>query len=235
LGTQAESPGAIELALTFLDDKELGPTAGVAAVRIAYRLRDTHKKLARQALERVITEVNHDDVRQRAQEVLNDMDRFEGHLLNWLVVGPFVEKGKDGTAVYDMVFDPEKPDAQDVQWVVLDKGIGTWDINLEAMLGSHDHCAAYLRTRVWCPQEQDAALEMGADDAVKAWLNGKLVYEKWTQNSAAPRQHRAEVRLKQGWNDLLLKAVDFEGGWVVACRVRARNGIAIDGLKVEAK
>ena len=193
------------------------------------------KELARKTFERVITEVNHADVQQRAQEVLNEMDRFEGHLLNWLVVGPFVEQGKDGEAVYGMVFDPEKPDAKDVKWVLLDKGMGSWDINLEAMLGSHDHCAAYLRTRVWCPQEQDAALEMGCDDAVKAWLNGKLVYNNWTVNSAAPRQHRAEVHLQQGWNDLLLKAVDFEGGWVVACRVRARNGIAIDGLKVEAK
>jgi HEAT repeat protein len=235
LGTEAESPGAIEMALTYLDDKDLGPTAGLAALRIAYRLRDKHKELARQALERVIKEVDHEDVRQRAQDVLNDMDKFEGHLLNWVGVGPFVEKGKDGAAIYEMVFAPEKPDAQDVKWVPVDKGIGSWDIDLEAMFGSFDHCAAYLRTRVWCPQEQDAVLEMGCDDAVKAWMNGELVFNKFTVQAAAPRQHRADVHLKQGWNDLLLKVVDFEGGWVVGCRVRAPNGIAIDGLKVEAK
>ena len=78
-------------------------------------------------------------------------------------------------------------------------------------------------------------LEMGADDSVKAWLNNQLVYERWQQNSAAPRQHRANIRLKQGWNDLLLKAVDYEGGWIVACRVRAADGTALDGLRVEAE
>ena len=96
-------------------------------------------------------------------------------------------------------------------------------------------CRRYRAHAVWCPQEQDAVLEMGCDDAIKAWVNGKLVYDEWTEHAAAPRQHRAEVHLKQGWNDVMLKVVDASGGWVAACRVRAPNGLAIDGLKVEAK
>jgi hypothetical protein len=152
-----------------------------------------------------------------------------------MVAGPYVEKGKEGAAIYATAFAPEKPDATDVKWVPLDKGIGSWDINLEAMFGALDHCAAYLRTRVWCPQEQDAVLEIGCDDAVKAWVNGQIVHDRWNEQAAAPRQHRAGVHLKQGWNDLMLKAVDAGGGWVAACRVRAPNGLAIEGLKVEAK
>jgi HEAT repeat protein len=235
LDAQAESPGAIEMTLTYLNDKDLGPTAGLAAVHISNRLRGTHEDIARKALERVVKEVSKDDVRQRAQGVLNEMDKFKDHILTWMVAGPYSEKGKEGAAVYAMVFDPEKPDATNVTWVPLDKGIGSWDIDLEAMLGNHDHCAAYLRTRVWSPREQDAALEMGCDDAIKAWLNGQVVFDHWNEQAAAPRQHRAEVHLKEGWNDLMLKVVDASGGWVAACRVRDPNGLAIEGLKVEAK
>ena len=235
LGTSAESPGALEMAFPYLNDKDLGPTAGLAVVRIAYRLRASHERLARAALDRVVKEVDHEDVRQRAQEVINDLDKYEGHILTWVGVGPFVDKGKDGAAIYQMVFDPEKKDVTNVKWSPVDKGIGSWEINLEAMFGGLDHCAAYLRTHIWAPTEQDALLEMGSDDAVKAWVNGELVFNEWTVHGASPRQHHAAVHLSKGWNDLMLKVVDFEGGWVVGCRVRKPDGTAIEGLKVEAK
>ncbi|MHB9079752.1 MAG: HEAT repeat domain-containing protein, partial [Pirellulaceae bacterium] len=233
LGTLAQSPGAMELALAHLADKDLGPAAGLATVRIAYRLRGSHEKLAREALHRVVKEVNNEDVRQRAQEVLNDLDKYEGHILLWVGAGPYVEKGKDGEAIYKTVFDPEKKDATNVKWVPVNKGLGSWNIDLEAMFGGLNHCAAYLRTRVWSPQEADALLEYGCDDAVKAWLNGEVIAQEWTVHGAAPRQHRADMHLKKGWNDLLLKVVDVEGGWVVGCRLRSRDGTAIEGLKVE--
>ena len=78
-------------------------------------------------------------------------------------------------------------------------------------------------------------LEMGSDDAIKAWLNGRIVFDKWTVQGAAPRQHRVPVSLREGWNALMLKVVDYEGGWVAACRVRALDGSALEGLKVSAE
>ena len=95
---------------------------------------------------KVIAEVNHEDVRNRAQEVLNDMDKYEGHILKWMVAGPFTIKGQDGEAVYAAKFAPEEPHSKDVAWKELTSGIGSWDINLESTFGGMDHCAAYLRT-----------------------------------------------------------------------------------------
>ncbi len=34
---------------------------------------------------------------------------------------------------------------------------------------------------------------------------------------------------------LELKVIDNEGGWGFACRVRNRDGSALDGLRIEAK
>jgi HEAT repeat protein len=234
LGLTSESPEALQVALEYLSDKSVRANAGVAALRIASRLRDRDPQLARSSLKKVLDVVDHPDVRQRAQEVLNDLDKYADHILDWVGVGPFTEKGKDGPAVYATPFEPEKPGAQ-VKWEPITKGLGSWDINLEATFGALDCCAAYLRTRVWSDVEQEALLEMGSDDAVKAWLNGKLVFDQWTENSAAPRQHRVPVKLAQGWNELMLKVVDQHGGWVAACRIRKPDGTALEGLKVQAQ
>ena len=163
------------------------------------------------------------------------MDKYEGHILEWMGAGPFMKKGKKGDAIYEMTFDPEKPGAENVKWHKVTKGIGAWSINLETTFGGFDHCAAYLRTRVWSPQDQNARLEMGSDDAVKAWLNGKQVFSQWTEHGPAPRQHQAPVHLNKGWNELLLKVVDYQGGWEVGCRLRAPDGAALEGLKYSAE
>lgn len=234
LGLSSDSLEALNLTLGYLEDEALQASAGVAAIRIAYRIRQQHEREARLALRRVLATVRHPDVQQRARDVVNEIDKFEDHILQWVTVGPYQEDGKDGGAIYATTFKPES-DPDGVDWQPLTKGIGSWDINLEATYGALDFCAAYLRTRVWSSQDQSAQLEMGCDDSVKAWLNGELVHEQWGEGAAAPRQRLVPVRLKQGWNDLMLKVVDQQGGWVAAARIRQPDGSALQGLKIEAR
>jgi len=234
LGLSSEAPEALDLTLGYLDDKALQAAAGIAALRIAYRLRQRDEQRARTALKQVLAKVNHPDVQKRAREVFNELDKYEDHILQWVTIGPFQEKGKDGPGMYKLALEPEKnPDG--VGWKPLTKGIGSWEINLEATYGSLDFCAAYLRTRVWSPTEQEVQLQMGSDDGIKAWLNGKLVYDQWSESGAAPRQKLVKVKLAKEWNDLMLKVVDQQGGWVGACRIRKPDGTALEGLKIEAR
>lgn len=234
LGLSSEAPEALDLTLGYLDDKALQAAAGIAAIRIAYRLRQRDEQRARSALKQVLAKVDHPDVRKRAGEVFNELDKYEDHILQWVTVGPFQEKGKDGPGMYKLALGPEtNPDG--VEWKPLTKGIGSWEINLEATYGGLDFCAAYLRTRVWSPSEQEVQLEMGSDDGIKAWLNGKLVFDQWTESGAAPRQKLVKVKLVKEWNDLMLKVVDQQGGWVGACRIRKPDGTALEGLKIEAR
>ena len=235
LGLNAESTEALALARKFVDDRELQATAGLAALRIAHRLRNSHEQLARDALHDVLDKVDHEDVHARAQEVLNDLDKYEDHILQWVGTGPYTEEGKDGQAIYNTVFPPEKPEADDVEWKPITKGIGRWDINLESTFGGIDYCAAYVRTRVYSPKAQEALLEMGSDDALRVWLNGKLIHEHWKTSGAAPRQERASAKLKEGWNDLMMKVVDHTGGWVFGARLRQPDGAALERLKFDAR
>ncbi|MCZ6795091.1 MAG: HEAT repeat domain-containing protein, partial [Planctomycetota bacterium] len=233
----AASPEALDVVERYLKvgEAEVRAAAGRAAVRIADRLRTSDSVRARRTLKDVIAAVDDAGVRRAAREVINQMEQFEGYILAWLVSGPHKEKGKESRAIFDAVLPPEKPGVQDVAWKPLRRGIGSWDIDLEVMMGSFDHCAAYAKTRVLSPETQDARLELGSDDAIKVWLNGKLVHANYTHRGRSPRQDLVNVKLRKGWNDLLLKVVDHEGGWGFGCRVRAADGSALDGLKVEAK
>lgn len=234
IGLSSETPQALDVVFKYLDDPALQAAAGIATVRIAFRQRQRDESRTRDALKQVLAKVDHPDVQKRAQELLNELDQYEDHILTWVTAGPFQESGQDGGAIYRTPFPPETdPDGTD--WKPLTKGIGSWDVNLEATYGGLDFVAAYLRTRVWSDVEQDIQLEMGSDDGIKAWLNGQLLYDQWGEGSASPRQKLVKAKLQQGWNDLMLKVVDQQGGWVGACRIRKPDGTALTGLKYEAR
>jgi HEAT repeat protein len=231
----AGAAGALKLAEQYLRDEQLQAEAALATVQIADRLRQADAARARAAVQNVLAIVHNPAIRPKAQEVLNQMEQYEGYILTWLSAGPYKEKGKESRAVFDAVLAPEQPDAGEVAWKSLTKGIGSWDVNLEAEYGAQNHCAAFVRAQVWSPQEQDARLELGSDDAVKAWLNHKLAHANYASRGLSPRQDLVNVKLRQGWNDLVLKVVNHEGGWAFCCRVRRPDGRALEGLKTEAK
>ena len=230
----ADSAQALALVEQYLKDEQLQAEAALAAVQIASRLRQSDGATAKAALKNVIEVAKDRRVRRQAQDVINEMEQYEGYILVWLGSGPYTLQGKESRQVFDAAFAPEKPEAEDVQWKQLTRGIGSWDINLESTFGGRDHCAAYVRTSIWSPKEQAAQLELGSDDAIKAWLNGKLVHANYANRGLAPRQDIVKVTLQKGQNQLTLKVVDHEGGWAFCCRVRRPEGSALEELEVKA-
>ena len=230
----ATSAEALALVERYLNDERFQTEAASAAVQIANRLRQNDPTRARVALRNVVALVKDPRIRQRAQDVINEMEQYEGYILVWLGSGPYIEKGKQGSDIFETAFGPEKS-GTDVKWRRLTRGVGSWDINLESTFGSKDHCAAYMRTRIFSPAEQDARLELGSDDSIKVWLNGKLIHANNTNRGMSPRQDLVKAKLREGFNELLLKVVDNSGGWSFCCRVRKPDGSALEGLKVEAK
>jgi hypothetical protein len=228
----ADSADALALVEKYLQDDALRAEAALAAVQIAGRVRASDPAAARTALKRIISTAGDAGLRQKAQDIINEMEQYEGYILTWLTAGPFVVKGKDSRAVFDAALGPEGEEP--VKWRRLDKGVGPWDVNLEAMFGDMDHCGAYMKTRVWSPEAQKARLELGSDDAIKVWLNGIPVHAAYQHRGLQPRQDVVDVDLKKGFNDLMLKVVDHEGGWQFCCRIRKPDGSALGDLKIQA-
>jgi HEAT repeat protein len=230
----AAAPEALALVEPCLKDEQLCTEAALAAVQIADRLRQTNAPRAKSIVQEALSATRDSGVRKQAQEVLSQIEQYEDYILDWVGAGPYQAKDKDGHGLFDMPFPPELPEAK-VNWARLTKGVGSWDINLAEALGGADNVAGYARTRVWSPEAQEVQLELGSDDGVKVWLNGTVVHANNTERGLAPRQDLAKVRLKQGWNELLLKITNQGDGWAFCCRVRRPDGAAAEGLKFEAK
>jgi len=231
----SSSAEALRVARQYLADPQLKAEAALAAVEIAGRLRNLDGAYAKASLQNILAVVKDADIRKKAIEILNDLDKFEGYILVWNTVGPYKVKGKGGGELFDIALGPEKPDAKDVKWTRLNKGIDAWGINIENMFGSMDHCAAYVRTSIWSPVDQAVRLEMGSDDAIKVWLNGKKIHGHNGSRGMTARDDIVDTRLAKGWNVLMMKIIDFEGGWAFCCRIRNAEGGPIAGLKAQAK
>jgi len=231
----AEPLAAIKLVEPCLKNDELHAEAALAAIQIADRLRQQDAPRAKAIAKEALAVTTDPALRQQAREVIHQIEQTEGYVLDWVACGPYQEKGKDAHELFDLVLPPERPDAADVKWTRLAKGLGTWDVNLAEALGGGDDVVAYARTRVCSPREQPVRLEFGSDDGLKAWLNDAVVDASNVQRGLAPRSDTAKANLKEGWNVLLLKVTNRSGGWGFCCRISQPDGAALEGLKIEAQ
>ncbi len=236
IGEVCESFEVIESIQSLYSNPDLAAVAAIATVRIAYKLRRQGKERVREILEDVLAKVEHADVQNRAQEVVNDLDKYDDHILDWVAIGPFVDqKIVSGNISYATAFDPETSAASDLDWKPLTRGIGSWNVNLATNYGDQEFSSAYVKSMIWSPIEQAVQIEGGCDDAMKIWVNGQLLHEGWRTGGNEPRQIRVAAQLNKGWNELKLKLTNHQAGWEFACRVRKPNGTKLEGLKYEAR
>jgi hypothetical protein len=176
------------------------------------------------ALEQLKTQGS-DEIRAQAETAIKAVQNAgqspEGYLLAWLLSGPYVKEGKDGGGLFDEAFAPEKPGASADWRPVTGSKSGLLELN---KLYRGDNRVAYLRTEITSDKEQDAVLELGSDDGVKAWLGGKLVHANNTVRACTPGQDKVKIKLKQGVNPLLLKITQGAGEWAACARVRGADG-----------
>jgi HEAT repeat protein len=231
-----KSPAALEIAASYLDDGSLHQEAEIALIKIAESIYGSYPDKTKDILQRLIQSSKSDSIRQRAQKVINQIERFEDYITAWQVSAPYTKQGADGTELFDVAFAPEKADA-DIKWQIMPAGTSDdrpWLMELDKVFGG-DNRVGYLRTNVWSDTQQKAQLEIGSDDGIKVWLNGEVVHANNVTRPASPGQDKVEVVLKQGWNDLLLKLTQGGGEWAVCARLRDVDGSKLEGLKVQAE
>ncbi|HEX8238020.1 MAG TPA: thermonuclease family protein [Abditibacteriaceae bacterium] len=79
--------------------------------------------------------------------------------------------------------------------------------------GSTDLKTAYALSTVISNKEQPAVLLTGSDDAIRVWLNGKLVVKQLALRTAQADEDRTPVMLRQGPNSILVEVSSGDGGW----------------------
>ena len=232
-----KSLAALEMAATCLQDSALQQEAEVAVVKIAEGIYGSYPEKTKEVLGKVMQTSKSDSLREQAQNVINQIGRFEDYITAWQISGPYTQQGADGTQLFDVAFAPEKPDPPSADWQIMPAGTNQdrpWLMELDRALGG-DNRAAYLRTNVWSDKSRKVLLELGSDDGIKVWLNGQVVHANNATRPAGPGQDKVEVTLKQGWNPLLLKVTQGGGEWAVCARIRQLDGSKAEGLNFQAE
>ncbi|HEV2210712.1 MAG TPA: HEAT repeat domain-containing protein [Verrucomicrobiae bacterium] len=226
---QVPTREALQVAMGHLADPELVNEAGLAALTIAEKLAGKDPELARETADKVLAQCHTPDIVQRAWSVRGKPPGGGPFIQDWLVCGPFSKPGVTGAmAVFNIPFGPEVPDAK-AQWKPLPLARVA---DLSSFFPEQFNCVAYLKTQIIAPGDCDAALLLGSDDGVKAWLNGAVVHSQNVDRGLVEDQDMAPIHLRAGVNDLLLKITQGGGGWAACARIVGTDGRPIQGLKV---
>ena len=226
---------AMQMAASYLQDETLRQEAELAVGKIAEGIFGSYPQESKQLLNKIIQTTKNDSLRGEAAEVINQIERFDDYITAWQVSGPYTKEETEGPGLFDVAFAPEQPGTQEVVWQVMPAGTSKdrpYLMEMDKLFGG-DNRAAYLRTKVWSKIEQQAQLEIGSDDGIKVWLNGKAVHANNATRGVNPGEDKAKVILQQGWNNLLLKVTQGGGEWSVCARFRQPDGSKIDGLKMQ--
>ncbi len=226
---------ALQLIEQQLGDEALRTEAEAALVAVVPLVAGEHGAAAKAALQRVLDVTKSEENRKAAKKTLAKLQEAAGGLVTWQVSGPYRKGELQAAALFAEAFAPELPEGKAV-WRKLaptskDK---PWIFDLLGLDKKSD-CCAYVRCAVWSEKAQPARLEVGSDDGLKVWLNGKVVHEFKDVRSHTVFQDKVPVELQAGWNTLQLKIVQGSGDWAFSAAIRDANGEPLDGLKAQAE
>lgn len=154
----------------------------------------------------------------------------------WQVVGPFPNPQRLGTEyspALDSVYGPETDpasggtfrlgDGREVTWVPA-QGDASGYVRLNPHFQPADHVAAYAQAFLYSPDERDVVLMLGADDAHQLWVNGVELSRRQGRNISVQDDMAIPTPIRPGWNRVLLKVADLDGGWAFHLRVADPTG-----------
>lgn len=95
------------------------------------------------------------------------------------------------------------------------------------------YAIAYAHVYVHSPEEMEARLVLGSDDGVMAYLNGETVVLNDANRAWCASHDRALVRLREGWNRLLLKVRNCFGRWEFSAMFQDFHGCVLPMLEYQ--
>lgn len=227
-------PVAMEVAETALADEACRAEAGAAIVRIALETYAGRLDETIATLERLLKSVDDETVRKKAKEALDLLKEKGDYVTLWKVSGPYEEPSATLDELVDFEFEPEKVGNEAGWWRMWGWRNRRTPGRVSVEAGYVGNCAAYLRTYVWSPEAGPARMEVGSNDHVKVWLNGEVTHVSRLRTGQDFGEEEAKVKLREGWNEVILKATQRTGDSDVSLRFRSSRGRRLKGLKAAA-
>ena len=154
---------------------------------------------------------------------------------DWYFLGSFDNAGNEGLAKQ---FPPEKK--IDLSAAYIGKGdlsikwFRPFDydssgyVDLNTLFSPNDFAVAYTLTYLNCPREREAQFRFGSEDGSKVWLNDREIFSCNVSRPAMVDDDLVTVKLKKGWNKILLKVSETWGSWGFYFRVTDLKGNSIE-------
>ncbi|MEX0676577.1 MAG: hypothetical protein WD063_05850 [Pirellulales bacterium] len=169
-----------------------------------------------------------------------DLAHHYGFVQDWMLIGPFDNHGGKG---FDKIYPPEEAvdfaaacstPGGTLRWTRhhTDDDYGAVDLN--KAVGKHMGAAGYAAAEFQSVARRPIELRLGSENAVKIWLNGKLLAstEAYHSNSAMD-QYIGRGQLEPGRNVILVKVcqnemtVDWAQNWTFQLRASDSIGKAV--------
>ena len=146
------------------------------------------------------------------------------------VYGPEKEPGRfDGAAKYKGL------DGKQVQWIdantrAYNGGAPAVDLTRlsERAKVRHDNIIYYFAVVLNSAVAQPARLNIGSNDGIQVWLDGKKIHEFAEPRGLKPGEDQVDVQLKQGKNLLLLKLDQLGGTAGLTLSAEARGNVTFE-------
>ncbi len=154
----------------------------------------------------------------------------------WQAVGPFPNPRVLGTELspaVDSVYGPEQDpglaqtyrgwEGRRVRWQRV-RASDDGQIRFNAHFDPNDWVAVYAQAFLYSPTERAGTLLLGADDAHVLWVNGERLSERQGRHISQADELEVQVGLHAGWNRVLVKVADLDGGWAFQMRAADPDG-----------
>lgn len=92
-------------------------------------------------------------------------------------------------------------------------------VDLDKHFGEPDFVAAFALAELRSDKALNTFLGVGSDDAIRIWVNGELVHDKWLGRAVSKDSDLVPIKLRAGSNQLLLRVQDMQQGWGFTVRV----------------
>jgi len=157
-----------------------------------------------------------------------DEIRAGEYITNWLMLGPILDAGNALESIdVDVLKDVGgEANVRPSEGDVFEAKKLTWKVQKLASNGSIeklpgfnvDFATVYMAIYLKFARAEKVDLWLGSDDSIAVWLNGKSVWKNPVVRYWIADVDKIKVDVKAGWNFLLVKIGESEGGWVASVK-----------------
>ncbi len=153
----------------------------------------------------------------------------------WLVFGPLPHDASSPLPArkpIDLSFVTTDMIGNEIKWRPVNSN-GEGFVNLGAVAQDRkDNAWAYAYVLVQSPENRQAVLAVGADDSAEVQVNGESVL---TAKGGKRLATQKPVRLKAGWNEILVRTENEKDGWGFYCDILGTDGKPMIDLRWSAQ